>query len=536
MAPPQASAAALPQLKAAIPAQSLIRSGLSFELYHFDIQLGLDKRQATEVTTRSDISEIKDKMTFSFDDEGCERVGDVVTCREYARFGLGASQTASAFGYAPPHGSTLPSGVVGTVRTTVEVKGYAPANVQTEIIAVDQLTVERVGMPTLTAAPGDTVTARFGFKVSGTVPARGVVLDFRDGGPGGGVQDLSSGLWPAEAVDRFSNCSYNGVELLWCRFDQEFAPGRTFVVPVRVKVRADSGKKLSLFAGIQPSSVRLPKIEAVRAVAPTELGVPGGGPKLVVDNAPAVTEAALQWFEASAEQTIQTDSKLTSDYEKVKLFASTVYYQKKGDVAPLEVGFVNGGEAVSRDPLLLVQIPFRTKAIAVPESCFGIIPHMDYVEPALTSPAPLGLEQYLCGWRGVVGNGQRLSLKFSLRVEYDNAYGGEVRRYPFDFSEKSNVAISVVKGTPPTPSPSASATPSPGPSGSAPATATPTPSGSASVPGAASPSSPASGAGGGLPLTGLPLVTFGAVGVGMLVVGFLLLHYGRRKRLSIRSE
>ncbi|MEV7522883.1 peptidase [Streptomyces sp. NPDC091371] len=451
---------------------------------------------------------------------GCTLEAAKVTCKDWSIWTHGSG--VATLDLTAAKDSEIGKAVDLTMTGTAEGATFKPATTKVKVGGPDLVLEEAPLKAKL--VPGETQPLPIVFGNEGTESVNGVALEIR----------TTHGIG---LVERYDNCSYSdlgdrgqpwnaGWSTAVCILDGEYEPGTVYEV---------KGGALTLKAA--PHAFIDGMTYAVHAAGDQpqtaqKLTKPGTGKKLTVTKQ-APKAAGLKSAEIDPRNNMHEfdfQTKNGADFvagavslkgkagETVK---ADFGFENKG---PAWVAYLRSGEDVARTDIV---IPQGAKATKVPDQCHAVNADGSHREEKLGAP------RYFCGTTHVVGEKQKISYPFELKIEkvVADATGSVTvgqwtpegtQAHRFDPNHANNKAAVVINakdaGTTPTPGPTTTGSPSP----TASATPSPTPATTAG----AKPN-------GGLASTGStpgPLLIAGAVLVaagGALVLAFRRRAAGR---------
>ncbi|MFC9583737.1 peptidase [Streptomyces yangpuensis] len=325
--------------------------------------------------------------------------------------------------------------------------------------------------------PGDKQNLSIVFANQGTEPVRGVVLEMR----------TTHGI---DLLEQYDNCSYSedtgagrplnpGWSTVQCLLEGEYEPGSVYGVdgPLTLKAAPHAFADTLTYAvyadGHQPKAGATSK-------------KPAGGKKLAVQKR-AAAGASAQSVDLDPWNNLQEfDFRTKNSADLVAwpvALAGAAGETVKADFGfrnngPAWVAYLRPGESVARTDIVL---PAGTKATKVPADCQGVNADGTAREQALGAP------RYFCSTGHVVGEREKFSYPFELKIEQvvANAAGSVsvgqwtpqgTKGQPWDpnhANDKASVVISAKDGGA-TPSPTATATATASPTATSSSSATPT--------------------------------------------------------------
>ncbi|MGW2274326.1 peptidase [Streptomyces yangpuensis] len=325
--------------------------------------------------------------------------------------------------------------------------------------------------------PGDKQNLSIVFANQGTEPVRGVVLEMR----------TTHGI---DLLEQYDNCSYSedtgegqalntGWSTVQCLLEGEYEPGSVYGVDGSLTLRAAPHAFADTLTYAVYADGHQPKAGAASKK-------PAGGKKLAVQKR-AAAGASAQSVDLDPWNNLQEFDFRTKN--SADLVAWPVALAgAAGETVKADFGFRNNGpawvanlrsgESVARTDIVL---PAGTKATRVPADCQGVNADGTPREQALGAP------RYFCSTSHVVGEREKFSYPFELKIEQvvANAAGSVLvgqwtpqgtKGQPWDpnhANDKASVVISAKDGGA-TPSPTATATATASPTATASSSATPT--------------------------------------------------------------
>ncbi|MCX5012228.1 peptidase [Streptomyces sp. NBC_00555] len=484
-------------------------------------QSGQPKKTSVEFRVENETGSVFDRLsTFTIDlsplkgvadvaltkDRGgdCTLVAAKVTCKDWAIWTHGSNVVSLDL-------TAAKDSAVGTVADltmtgTADGATFKPATTKVKVGGPDLV----LGPAALKAklTPGETQPLPIVFTNAGTESVNGVALEV----------NTTHGIG---LVEKYDNCSYSkndtpgrpwnaGWGTTVCVLDGEYKPGTVYEVKSALTLKAEphafiDGMTYAVHAaGAQPKTSQ--KQER-----------PSTGKKLTVVEREAKAGPLSADIDPSDNQhEFDFQTKNTADFvaravslkgkagETVK---ADFGFENKG---PAWVAYLRSGEDVARTDIV---IPQGAKVTKAPEQCSGVNADGSYREQKLGAP------RYFCGTTHIVGETEKVSYPFELKIEKvvaDSTGSISVGQWTadgtkpqdWDPSHANNKAAFVINakdgGTTPTPGPTTTGTPAP--TGSATPSATPSA-------GASTSASTAATAQGGLANTGVtagPLLIAGA--------------------------
>ncbi|MFG2880433.1 LPXTG cell wall anchor domain-containing protein [Streptomyces sp. NPDC048337] len=432
-----------------------------------------------QTTFTIDLSTLKGVADVTLDKDrsnGCTLAATTVTCKDWAIWTH--SSDVVTLDLTAARDSKV--GTVADLTMTGKAEGATFKSATTKV---------KVGGPDLVLkeaplkaklVPGETQQLPIVFTNAGTESVDGVALEV----------NTSHGIG---LVERYDNCSYSqndGAGRPWnagwntavCILDGEYKPGTVYEVDGALTLKAaphafiDGMTYAVHAAGAQPKTTQ--KLER-----------PSTGKKLTAVERPAkATRQSAEIDPSDNQHEFDFQTKNTADFAARPVSLKG----KAGDTVKADFGFDNkgpawvaylrSGEDVARTDIV---VPQGAKVTKAPEQCRGVNADGTYREQNLGAP------RYFCGTTHIVGEAEKVSHPFELKIEkvVADATGSiavgqwipsGTEPQAFDPNHANNKAAFVINakdgGTTPSPSPTTSATPTP--TGSATASATPSPTAS----------------------------------------------------------
>ncbi|MFC9298077.1 LPXTG cell wall anchor domain-containing protein [Streptomyces sp. NPDC057011] len=428
-----------------------------------------------------DLSPLKGVADVALDKEqspGCTLAATTVTCKDWAIWTHGSNVVSLDLTAA----KDSKVGTVADLTMTGKAEGatFKPATTKVKVGGPDLVLEEAALKAKL--VPGETQPLPIVFSNAGTESVDGVALEM----------NTTHGIG---LVERYDNCTYSqndGAGQPWnagwsttvCILDGEYKPGTVYEVTGALTLKAaphafiDGMTYAVHAAGAQPKTTQ-------------KLDRPSTGKLLTVverqSKAAGLRSADIDPSDNQHEFDFQT--KNTADFAA----RSVSLKGKAGDTVKADFGFDNkgpawvaylrSGEDVARTDIV---IPQGAKVTKVPAQCQGVNADGSYREQNPGAP------RYFCGTTHIVGETEKVSYPFELKIEQVVADAtGSVsvgqwtpsgtKPQDWDPNHANNKAAFVINGkdggTTPTPSPT-TGTPTPTPSGSTTPSATPSPTAS----------------------------------------------------------
>ncbi|SCF11461.1 hypothetical protein GA0070558_12943 [Micromonospora haikouensis] len=373
-------------------------------------------------TVRVDRSAVAAFAEVAEDDRGsCTTAGDVITCAitDDGEDSSLVSLPVTARAGAEP-------GRQGTLAFTVTAPGVGTATYESTVSTGEGVDLVADRQLPLDGRPGARVDVPLAVTNRGTTTARGAVL-------------YLSGSYGFTPGKRYSNCEYVDPTLddssFACTFDDELAPGET--------VRVDP-----TFGGTIPADAWAPNLHYSFAVWFT----PADWAEFRAQHGPAEpfgrkgADAALKLVPAGGAQARAAGQTDTSPVDNETRVTLTVAGDQRGDAAaqgatvtgavgatvPMTVGYRNNGPARvgpngqrGLNIATIVTLPEGVTAVTVSKSC--VDPDEDEWQPGKP-----GARVYECSARGTIGEGERVTFEFALRIDRAGSRTGTVKLHTFD--------------------------------------------------------------------------------------------------------
>ncbi|KJK47177.1 MULTISPECIES: LPXTG cell wall anchor domain-containing protein [unclassified Streptomyces] len=502
------------------PGQNIAPQKTSVEFRLVNDTASAFDRQSTFTIDLTGLKGIADVALAEQQGSDCTLTEAAVTCK---RAGLWKGETTVVdLDLRAAKGSKAGATADLTVTGKAEGATFQAATTKVRVGGPD-LVLERADLKA-EQKPGDKQNLSIVFANEGTESVRGVVLEMR----------TTHGI---DLVEQYDNCSYSqdrsegqpwntGWSTVQCLLEGEYKPGAVYGVdgPLTLKAAphafADGLTYAVYAAGTQPKADKTSK-------------KPAGGKTLAVRERAA--KASAQSADLDPWNNLQEFDFRTKNSADLVAWPVAVA-GAAGETVRAEFGFRNNGpawvahlrsgESVARTDIV---IPAGVKATKVPAGCQAANADGTGREQTLGAP------RYFCSTGHVVGEREKFSYPFELKIEQvvTNAAGSVsvgqwtpegTKGQPWDpnhANDKASVVISAKDGGA-TPSPTATATASP--------TATATTSASASASASATPAGAAgTKANGGLAATGSSAGALALGGAVLVAAGGGLVLAFRRK-------
>jgi hypothetical protein len=467
------------------------------------------------LTLKYDVSDVADLVDIGFNDSYCDIDASVITCvyEEESVDPWGSSYIGLTI--VPKAGAA--DGDEGDLKVTASADGLAAVSDTAKVSIGEGVDLAAEIAPDLSQAPGAAYEEKVGVQNVGAVTAHGAVL-------------LFYGDYAIEAgATRYSNCTYDGDQYRACTFEGDLASGKSYGSTFPFRLRADTaapGRDFIEFVWLTPAEWAAQKTFLQKMGYGDVIGQPGSGPAIsLAEKAKAPVEQPEAAAAKSANSPKQVDEDPSNNWTDSTI---TVTGNQKADVsafgdtatgavgAEVEVEFGNknngpaaidygrGGDYIAE---VLFTVPSGSTAVQVPVACYPVVGD----EVDFEHPGKAGAAKYLCASAIQLPVGATDTFVFKLRITTATPDAkGEVKVTDFftgrldpliDANPANNVAYVVLNPT-------------------APSTDGPTPG----------PSTDTNG--GGLPVTGTPVIVIAVSGVALLVAGFVLYRTARRRRLT----
>ncbi|WP_407837652.1 peptidase [Streptomyces sp. DSM 116496] len=477
------------------------------------------------ITYTIDLSALKGVVDVALDKEqdyGCTLAATTVTCEDW---GIWHGSSVVGLDLTAAKGSRTGAVVDLTMTGSAEGATFKPATTKVRIGGPDLVMEKSELKAKLT--PGETQPLPIVFGNTGTESAKGVALELK----------TTHGM---DLVEQYDNCAYSqdntegqpwntGWSTTVCTFDNVVQPGEFYEIagPLTLKAAPHAFIDGLIYgvheAGEEPKSGR-------------KLVKPSTGKKLEARKRAAkgaLRSADLDPWNNQHEFDFET--KNTADL----VAAGASLKGKAGETVKADLGFRNSGPAwiaylrSGEDVAMTdIVIPAGAKVTKVPADCRAATAQGEQREEQLGAP------RYFCSTSHVVGEKEKFSYPFELKIEKVVAAAtgsvsvggwapGGTTQPRWDPNHDNNTAALVLNGKDPVP------TPTP-----APTTASPTPTAPtspAATPGASASPSPGAGTGNGKTPNG-GLATTGAATGPVLIAGVALVAAGGAVFLAFRRR
>jgi hypothetical protein len=405
-------------------------------------------------------------------------------------------------GYIGAGADAVP-GTAGSLSVTLTADNLAPVTTTAVIRIGDGVDLDATAQVELSAAPGASFDVPLRVRNDGPIAADGAAV-------------LLQAPYSFASGPRYRNCLYDGDQLRACTFDQELAPGATYLATLPTRLRSDTYAPSTQHAGMEwMTSDEFADLRTFLTNGNySGLGRPGTGGVLTLTPAAAAAAAAAQADPDRSDNYASLQVAVTGRQSPNLVAVGARLTGETGDVVTADVGVRNAGPATldgtqtpSGTVYVFVSIPVGTTAVAVPDTCFPLI------DGGITwwdgSGGRPGHRQYQCFAGQVLIAGRSLTFPIRLRITAASVTPGvvEVNRpcrgcdnLFVDESPKTDNRAAITVRTPAAGSTDGDSQGSGG------------------------------GAGGGLPITGPGSVTIGGVGLGLLLTGVAVVVLARRRR------
>ncbi|WP_018217906.1 LPXTG cell wall anchor domain-containing protein [Salinispora vitiensis] len=302
---------------------------------------------------------------------------------------------------------TAATGDEGVLKVSFSAQGFSAVTHEATVrigTGVDLVAGEDLE---LSAAPGETFTAPLTVTNMGEDTADGTVVSFYND-------------YAVRADKRYSNCNYDGDDLLFCRFDEALTPGATYSTALTHVLRADTFAPTLVATGFHwRTPAEFEDHEAYLKDLGVSLGEPGSGEKLTLTEQSRTQsarepQADTDPFNNGSNVFISTTGSNSTDLEAI----GTELSGEKDAEIQATFGFRNNGPAAldygrvgAPATYLNVDIPQGTTAVEVPDTCAPLDGDQvgDWGKP--------GAAKYRCNTSYLSKVGEEQTFELTLRID-----------------------------------------------------------------------------------------------------------------------
>lgn len=268
---------------------------------------------------------------------------------------------------APTDAAT--KGDEGVLKVSFSAQGFSPVTHEATVRIGTGVDLVAGAEHEFSAAPGETFTAPLTVTNMGEDTADGAVTVFD--------HDYS-----IRADQHYSNCNYDGDQMLFCRFDEQLAPGATYGSNLTYQLGADTYAPSTETGGVHwRTTAEFEDYEAYLSDRGITLGEPGTGGKLTLTEQSRVqsarepqtdTDPSNNWSYMSISVTGENSTDLEAigaelSGEKDAEILATIGFRNNG---PATLDYSRLGSSVT---YLNVDVPQGTTAVGVPDLCSPLL-------------------------------------------------------------------------------------------------------------------------------------------------------------------
>lgn len=362
----------------------------------------------TDLTVQYDFSDLAGKVDVSSEnlDSDCTTPEPhVLRCVQPFPDTIEDSRGAYSASLVPT--AAAANGDEGVLRVSFSAQGFSPVTHEATVRIGTGVDLVAGAEHEFSVAPGETFTEPLTVSNAGEVTAYGAVASF----------DHDYGI---RADQRYSNCNYDGDHLLFCRFDEQLAPGASYSASLTHTLGADTQAPSLVYGGLfWHTPAEFEAYEARLHHLGVSLGEPGTGGKLTLTEqnriqsarAPqADTDPSNNW----SDMFISATGENSTDLEAI---GAELSGEKDAEIHAA-IGFRNNGPATldysragSSVTYLNVDIPQGTTAVGVPDLCAPLLGDQ------FGDRGEAGAAKYRCYVSSFSKVGEQQTFDFTLRVD-----------------------------------------------------------------------------------------------------------------------